>query len=143
MPARRRLLLVAVVSTAVVLVVGLTAWLFLPRTAITRENAARIQVGMAVAEVVAILGGPARDESSGPLASAAEPQSDDQTDQQLALLFRNPLTGRLVPSLLWESDRDIVRIDLDAEGHVGGCDCLAVRRLHESIPDRLRRWLGL
>jgi hypothetical protein len=45
--------------------------------------------------------------------------------------------------LLWESDRVIVRIDLDAKGDVGRCDCLAVRRLHESIPDRLRRWLGL
>jgi hypothetical protein len=38
------------------------AWLLLPRPAITRENAARIQVGMTLTEVEALLGGPARAE---------------------------------------------------------------------------------
>jgi hypothetical protein len=58
---RRRLLILAVAGTVVMLAVG--AWLFWPRTAITRENAAKIQRGMTLAEVEAILGGPARDET--------------------------------------------------------------------------------
>src|SRR5436305_330604 len=61
---RRRLLLLSLAAIAVVLMV---AWLLWPRTGITRENARRIELGMTLAEVEAILGGPARDESSGPL----------------------------------------------------------------------------
>jgi outer membrane protein assembly factor BamE (lipoprotein component of BamABCDE complex) len=60
---RRRLLLFALIAVAVVLAVGV--WLLWPRTAITRENAAKIQAGMTLAEVEAILGGPARDEMTG------------------------------------------------------------------------------
>src|SRR4051812_12875345 len=59
----RRLLLFSVPAA---LVAGLlAAWLLWPRTAITRENAERVQVGMTRAEVEAILGGPARDDSTG------------------------------------------------------------------------------
>jgi hypothetical protein len=59
MPSRRRLLLLAVVGVAAL---ALGGWLLWPRTAITRDNAERIQVGMNLAEVEAILGGPARDQ---------------------------------------------------------------------------------
>jgi outer membrane protein assembly factor BamE (lipoprotein component of BamABCDE complex) len=41
-------------------------WLLWPRpSAITKENANRIQVGMTLQEVEAILGGPARDDTHG------------------------------------------------------------------------------
>jgi hypothetical protein len=62
----RRLRLLLGVPVAVV-VLGVGAWLLLPRTAITRENAAKIQVGMTLAEVEAILGGPAREDFVGEL----------------------------------------------------------------------------
>jgi hypothetical protein len=55
----RRLLIALPLAVALSLAV---AWLLWPRTAITRENAARIQEGMTLAEVEAILGGPAREE---------------------------------------------------------------------------------
>ena len=45
---------------------GLALWLLWPREwAITEENIGRIQKGMMRAEVEAILGGPARDDSGG------------------------------------------------------------------------------
>ena len=45
---------------------GLALWLLWPReSAITEENIASIQIGMTRAQVEAILGGPARDESDG------------------------------------------------------------------------------
>src|SRR6266404_6284378 len=45
---------------------GLALWLLWPReSAITEENIARIQKGMSRADVAAILGGPARDDSGG------------------------------------------------------------------------------
>jgi hypothetical protein len=61
--ARRQLLFSFSASLAVALVV---AWLLWPRTAITRENAAMIRPGMTRGEVEAILGGPPRDETTGP-----------------------------------------------------------------------------
>lgn len=56
--SRKRL--IVFLSLATVAIVGLAAvW---PRTAITRENAARIKVGMTRQEVETILGGPPREE---------------------------------------------------------------------------------
>jgi hypothetical protein len=62
---RRRLRLLGLVVAFAVL--GAGVWLFLTRTAITRENFEMIQVGTTLAEVETILGGPERDESTGPL----------------------------------------------------------------------------
>jgi hypothetical protein len=45
-------------------VAGAALYLLWPRSAINRENFEKVQVGMTLAEVEAILGGPERDESS-------------------------------------------------------------------------------
>jgi hypothetical protein len=81
---RRRFLLFASLITAIGLSVGI--WLSSPRSAITLANATRIEEGMPLSEVETILGGPARDESSGPV----EPE-DPWTD---ALVVRRPWTRR-------------------------------------------------
>jgi hypothetical protein len=126
MTRRTRRLLIAV---PVALVLALTfAWLPWPPTAITAENAARIQPGMTLAEVKAILGGPERDESTGPLAS----------DLSEALeAYDRP--GRLK----WQSDRAVIWLDVDAAGNVGKVSAVPVRRAEEAPLDRVRRWLGL
>jgi hypothetical protein len=61
---RRRLLLFGLLATIAILA---TVWLLWPRTAITRENAAKIQPGITLADVEKLLGCPDRDESTGPL----------------------------------------------------------------------------
>jgi hypothetical protein len=66
MTRRRRFLFLALPVVLVLLGVG--AWVLWPKpqvTAITRDNAERIQPGMTLAEVEAILEGPARDETGG------------------------------------------------------------------------------
>src|SRR5712692_7190845 len=73
MPTRvHRGLLVAAVVMIVLVIVGTTpavlVWFFWPCTAITRANMLKLEHGMPRAEVEAILGGPARDERSQPLA---------------------------------------------------------------------------
>src|SRR6266566_3187740 len=60
MTTRRRLFLFGLLVA--LLVVGAGVWLLWPRTAITRENAAKIEVGMTLGEVEAILGGPPRND---------------------------------------------------------------------------------
>lgn len=57
-------------------VAGIAMYLAWPRpSASNAENAARIRPGMSVAKVQEILGGPARDESTGPLAAKPLGQS--------------------------------------------------------------------
>jgi hypothetical protein len=149
MTPRRRHLLLAMPATLVTLAVG--AWLFWPRTAITPENAARIQPGMTLAEVEVILGGPARDESTGPLTADA-PDDEEPRDLIGALRVMDFETADAArwraipvrsPPLLWRSYRLIVRVELDAAGRVGSSDSLPVDVADESPIDRLRRWLGL
>ena len=64
MITRRRLLLFGMLAIATVFAVAV--WMLWPRPGITRANAMRIEVGMTRADVEAVLGGPARDESVGP-----------------------------------------------------------------------------
>ena len=105
------------------MVAGLTvAWLSWPRTAITRENAERIQPGMTLAEVEAILGGPARDE--GP--------------EQRSLVSIQSVR----PDREWNSAQVSVWVFLDVEGRVRECRAIPVPPAPGPL-ERLRRWLGL
>jgi hypothetical protein len=149
MPSRRRRFFVLTVfGAAVALAVGV--WWVWPRTAITMENAARIQPGMALAEVEAILGGPARDESTGPVAAELSQPIDDADEREfqerfrVVVLTRELWGGPLDPeqSRCWVSDRLIVRVDHD-RGRVTHAQAMPVYRVHERPLDRLRRWLGL
>ena len=61
---RRRVLLLGAVAVVAALVVAV--WMVWPRpSAITEENAAKIQLGMTLEQVETILGGPQRDETVG------------------------------------------------------------------------------
>ncbi len=118
----RRVLLLALPAALAVGVV--TLWLLWPRTAITRANAAMIREGMTRTEVEALLGGPPRDEYTGPLVAEGP--------------------GRLSRLALprWGSDRVIIWVSFDAEGRVDWSEAAHVRRGEESFADRFRRWLG-
>jgi hypothetical protein len=142
MTRRTRRLLIGLPVALVVLGVVI-AWLFWPRTAITRENAARIQMGMTLAEVEAILGGPARDDSSGPRIKEGDPP---EAAESSIFLFQLAVSGVRVqhPCKLWESDRVLIRVDFDdVEKRVTGTDFLPVHRRHESPLDLVRRWFRL
>lgn len=126
MPRRRRFLVLSLAAILVGLGVGL--WLLWPHTAITHENADRIQPGMTLAEVEAILGGPARDETGGRF----------WINQLGSTLF----LGNSPESQQWVSDECAVAVWF-TDGHV------AFHRLDFVVPkdetplDKLRRWLRL
>jgi hypothetical protein len=99
MTRRSRRLLIAL-PVAVVLTLAL-AWLLWPRMAITRDNAAKITVGMTLAEVEAILGGPARDETTGPVTLDWDSDQQEKVeiqavvyDRALAMSLQQPTCGR-------------------------------------------------
>jgi hypothetical protein len=117
-PSPRRLVLVLVAGIALL---AFGVWLLWPRTAITRENAAKILPGMTLAEVEAILGGPARDETP-----------------------KRPLVVKIQgvhPDCEWNSDQVSIWLHLDAEGRVRECRAIPVPA--QSGLNRLRRRLGL
>jgi hypothetical protein len=116
---RRLLPLVLLVATVPLAV---AAWLLWPPTAITPKNAERIRPGMTLAEVEAILGGPARDEApkQPPLVNIQSVRPDRE----------------------WNSDQVSVCVFLDAAGRVRECRAFLVPRPPGPV-DRLRRWLGL
>jgi hypothetical protein len=135
---RRRLLLG--LPAATVAGFAITWWLW-PRTAITRENAAKMREGMTLAQVEAILGGPARDESSGPLVPDLP---EDATLEESGAAHRFLRTkGWSHLNQVWTSDRLMIRVDFDPDWRVVSFASRPVRRFQESPLDILRRWLGL
>jgi hypothetical protein len=152
---RRLVLLTLPAGPAVALV---AAWLLWPRTAITRENAARIQLGMTLAEVEEILGGPARDESGGKLVGDVDGKGDADPEERQrridvntvllelmeAMVVRTVKRGRLPhDDLFWVSDQAFVHVRFDQNNRVSLVSIIPVRRADDAVLDRLRRWLGL
>ena len=111
-------------------------WLLWPRTAITRENAAKIREGMTFAEVADILGEPPRDDGVGLIAV-------QRRDGSEGTIPRSELIGILdqLEAKSWLSDEVLVWITLDHAGRVTSCSVEPVRlaSLHATI----RRWLRL
>jgi hypothetical protein len=141
MPSRsRRLLILAAAGAAVVLAVGV--WRLWPRTAITRENAVKIRDGMTLEEVEALLGGSARDESTGPLLADNPDAAWAEEAGELGVhVFEHRSLIRGSP--VWKSDQIIFRVETNDDGRVCRCECLPVRRVREDLLDCLHRWLGL
>jgi hypothetical protein len=130
MTRRRRLLLFAV--AALLLLLGAVAWLICPSepdTAITVENAKRIQLGMALTEVETILGGPKRNDATGPLEMIWED------------LWDTPVPVRVSESHVWQSDSALVQVYFDENHRVIYIQATPGYRLTPIRPlNVFRRW---
>jgi hypothetical protein len=139
----------ALVMASSVGLVGLAAYLEPFQPAINDKNAARIQVGMTLADVEAILGGPARDVATG----ALEPENELLgTAEYWAAgvnidLYRAETQCPDSPDArciyAWTTNHVMVVVHLDRQGRVNDSYRIGVRRVHESLLDMLRRWLRL
>jgi hypothetical protein len=123
-------------------------WLLWSQSAINSQNFAKIEPGMTLAEVEGIFGGPARNESTGPLTAALD--KDDETLKRLFLwaetqIDRNPrdADAEFPSARMWTSDRLVACVDFDADGRVSRKNSLRVRRRHDGPLDVVRRWFGL
>jgi hypothetical protein len=123
---RRRVLLLG--SVAVVAALAVAVWVWPRPSAITVENAERIQNGMTRAEVEAILGGPARWEASSDAVTTARHGHARPSEP---------------PDHQWVSDYAVVWVFFDDDGLVLGTMSRAVFPTDESLLDRFRRWLRL
>jgi hypothetical protein len=137
----RRVLFFALTIAALLLGVG---WLLWSRTAITRDNAAKIREGMTVAEVEAVLGGPARQETSRKLELEPLPGEQDTHTRRAEWDSRYSFCkADDVQPLYWCSDEVIIVILVDSENRVKRVDATSVRPASEPVIDRLRRLLRL
>jgi hypothetical protein len=135
---RRRLLLFGLAAALVVLGVA-TLVLWPRRSAITHENADRIQEGMTLAEVEQLLGGPARNESGMP---------DNFINDAFVIADPGEVkAGRLRPGprpledRRWAAPGFVVIVQFDDTGRVvqqQRCEFDA----DNSLFGKLRRWLG-
>jgi hypothetical protein len=138
---RKRLLLFGLPASVVVIAV--VVWLLWPRTAITRENAAKITAGMTLAEVEAILG-PPRDDSTGP--ASVDLKHFNREEPLLVLrgvadrILELDASGRV---RRWTSDRVGIHVLFDAGGRVTDVEAFPLVRTQESLLDTLRRWLRM
>jgi hypothetical protein len=119
-----------------------------PRSAIHQENYEKICAGMNLVDVETLLGGPSRDESTGPL--TADIDKDDQGDIKLFMWREAQFIGtkgmrdrRFPMTATWTSDSLVVVVEFDADGRVVETACLHVRRVRESPLELVRRWIGI
>ena len=137
---RRRLLMFGFLVMLVMLGVGV--WLLLPTTAITRENAAKIQEGMTLAEVEAILGGPARSEADGyghAYRIDIESPSHRERNQKDHKATSSKDMG--VATYRWTSAERKVEVDVNADLNV--LSFWSGFPLEPPLLDRIRCWLRL
>jgi hypothetical protein len=128
----RRQLLFAMPGALVLLgVVWVALWHAKPRTAITRENAARIQEGMTLAEVETILGGPATGQpTTRPWVTFPDPSG-----------WMSQRTSDKDQRVWWCTNEIHVGVTVNANGQITSCRCWNVRP--ESQLEMVRRRLGL
>jgi hypothetical protein len=119
MSVRRIILLSLIICTAICI---LTPLIVIPGSLITRQNAERIHAGMTLTEVEAILGGPARDESTGPLLY------DGGVD------ICPPINWPWDPTehTEWRSDYYIIILTMNRNERVITCRCSRVRPAQEN-----------
>jgi hypothetical protein len=130
-----------------------TTWLLRPaRTAINHVNATKITVGMKWDEVVDILGGPPRDESTGPIMAdwaaidaRGEVAGSPESAESYARDFRKEENSQWTFRKAWVSNHVIVSVDVVANGldepWVRSCDTLPVCLVNESSLMKLYNWL--
>jgi len=141
------LTLLAVAGTAVF------AYLLHPRSAINRENFEKIREGMTLAEVEAILGGPARLEEHGPwhccergrIHGASIAEGELFTFPSLNNSHLIAFSDTDFVKNVWASSDAIVSLSFGDHGTVVEKDCLTVEPFEDSylwrVRYRFRLWL--
>jgi hypothetical protein len=133
----------SVVCFAVASAIGV--WVLWPRTAINQANFACIHNGMTMEEVDPILGGPPRDETTGPTTVDGDlPDELGDGNGWVSTADHFDKDGRRdFARRAWTADRLSVLVDFDATARVCGKHVIQLRRDEESVFGRLRRWLRL
>jgi hypothetical protein len=121
-------LLVGVLTVLVLIGAGIRV-LWPGPSAVTRENEARIHEGMGTEELQEILGGPPRDDSTGP----TELDPDALIDR-----IGEPAPLSVTPIYEWRSDQVLIRVHFDAAGRVDWISACPLRRAYPGVLETAR-----
>jgi len=120
-------------------------WRPLLFTRITMENARKVDVGMGLDEAEFILGGPERDDSTGP--TSLFYYDVDQNSGFHEVVARGPMPGddrhRWFASHRWFSDHARILIGLTADGRVQWIIATPCQPERDNVLNMTRRWLRL
>ncbi len=133
---------VLLVPVAVVAALALSAWTVRPRTAITRDNAQEIHVGMTRAEVEALLGGPTRSEVTGPTQYDVDDGEARELEERKAVYMASRRATTWDHLGGWSSDEATVQVVYDAGWRVCALYWSPTRRVYETPLEMLHRWLN-
>jgi hypothetical protein len=129
MSRRKRVFLLSLPVALVLL--GLAVFRLWPRTTvITPESFAHLRVGMPRAEVEGILGGPPRDESSGP---SQMDLSALATDEEKLRVINEVRAMVILGPEYWISDRIAIWAVFDDAGRLHKVASFPVRRAEETL----------
>jgi hypothetical protein len=139
MTTKRKLLVLlgVIMVTAVVIAYTVRS----ARSAINAENAAKIEIGIDLATVEALLGGPARDESTGRLTTTDKTQDDAEGVFVVKTWRLYMSAGMSQRAQNWSSDEIIVFVEINDVGRVERVETFCVSRVAEWPWDLFRRWL--
>ena len=146
----RRLILFGLLSAF--LLMGVGAWILWtrpPPTAITLENASNVRPGMTLNEVELILGGPQRNDSTGPTCICYYEIGENDEPQRTPEWYSCGPTPRAFDchawwaAHFWQSDCAWIRIGLTGDGRVEWIIANPCQRVRVSPLAMLRHWLRL
>src|SRR5262245_20090108 len=132
----------AILLGLVVVILGagyLTLWLTTPKQHVTREAFDRIQNGMTLAEVEAIIGLPQGNYATGPTWVVASPTATTPGVYRVKLGY-NPRDARWCQ---WTDDYGMIRVHFDEQGKADAKEFDHCCPMNPRFLDRLRKLLGL
>jgi hypothetical protein len=132
---KRKLKWTAVVLAVVLLGFG-TALFLWPRDRITAESWRKIQLGMAIDEVEAVLGGPGEKFEEMPLSECSFTIDVPEHEEP----WKNPFVKLDMPKLVWFGRHGIIEIGVNRQSRVIYKNFRDQQ--HSTFIDRLRDWLG-
>jgi hypothetical protein len=137
---KRKTILGLSVLTAVGVVAALYGWHSLHRSAIKPANFERLTVDLTRSEVEAILGGPPRKESSGPI-SVLPPKDAERVSLMQYEREQIQLVMVLEQSHgFWVSDEAVIDVRFDGD-RLKRMQMIRVRRT-DTLWQRVRSWMG-
>jgi hypothetical protein len=125
----------------VALLIG--GWLLWPQTAIRRDNAAKIREGMMLIEVEAILGGPPRDDSNGPVSHDDGEGGWVIGGNQYEAALEGDNDEVIGRERHWYSDTALVTVRFDLTDRVTEIRHRPLYPVERGAWESLRRWLRL
>jgi hypothetical protein len=119
--------------------VAIVYFLMPPRSPINQGNYTTLRLGMTLQEVESVLGGPARDESTGVLVTYV----GDEAFKFIPAMLGGMTMSSAYRTRVWATDYAIIRLTLDHQMRVDSLEYMDVHPADNPLVAYVCRWLRL